>query len=92
MAVVILPDHETTILARVLGNGQDEMPQAMARYLLAREFSARDKERMHDLVVRNQGDELTTAEKEELFAYARAGTVLSILQAKARRALKSKSK
>jgi hypothetical protein len=40
---------------------------------------------MHDLAVRNQNDELSAAEKEELFAYGKAGTVLSILKSKARR-------
>jgi hypothetical protein len=64
----------------------------MARYILSRGFSARDKARMHDLAVRNQRDALDPAEKEELFAYAKAGTMLSILKSKARRALKIKAK
>jgi hypothetical protein len=44
---------------------------------------------MHDLAVRNQQGALSTTEKEELFAYAKAGTLLSILKSKARRALKA---
>ena len=47
---------------------------------------------MHDLAVRNQQDALSAAEKEELLAYAKAGTLLSILKSKARRALKLKPK
>ena len=47
---------------------------------------------MHDLAVRNQNDELSPSEKEELFAFAKAGTLLSILQSKARRTLKIKLK
>jgi hypothetical protein len=56
------------------------------------EFSERDKARMHDLAVRNQDDALSPSEKEELFAFAKAGTLLSILQPKARRTLKIKLK
>ncbi len=54
-------EHEVTILARVLGNGQAQMPRDLARYILDLGFSDRDKARMHDLVVRNQDDSLSTA-------------------------------
>ena len=40
-------------------------------------FGERDKARMHDLAVRNQEDALSPVEKEELFAYAKAGSLLS---------------
>jgi hypothetical protein len=85
-------DYEVSILARVLGNDQDELPPAMARYLLGLGFSQRDKERLHELAVRNQDDALSNGEKGELVAYAKAGTVLSILKSKARRVLKIKPK
>ena len=42
---------------------------------------------MHDLAVRNQDDALTPAEKEEMFAFGKATTLLSILKSKARRTL-----
>jgi hypothetical protein len=44
---------------------------------------------MHDLAVRNQDDALSAAEKKELFAYCKAGSLLGILKSKARRALKN---
>jgi hypothetical protein len=81
---------EIGILAKVLGNGH--MPTNTARYLLNVGFSEDDKARMHDLAVRNQDDALSSVEKEELFAYAKAGTLLSILKSKARRTLRSKPK
>jgi hypothetical protein len=62
----------------------------MARYVLTLGFSDHDKARMHELAVRNQGDALSAAESEELFAYAKAGTLLSLLKSRARRALKRK--
>jgi hypothetical protein len=92
MADLLADDVEVAILARVLGNDQDELPVPMARYLTTLGFSERDKERMHELAERNRGAALSKPEKEELHAYAKAGTVLSILKSKARRALKIKSK
>ena len=75
---------EVAILARVLGNGRGHLAAEVARYILACEFNDDDKARMHDLAVRNQADGLSPFEKEELFAYARTGTLLSILKSKAR--------
>lgn len=78
---------EITILVRVLGNDRGELPADMARYLLTLGFGEHDKARMHDLAVRNQDDALTVAEKDELFAYAKADTLLSLLKSRARRVL-----
>jgi hypothetical protein len=64
----------------------------MARYLLTLGFGERDKARMHDLAVRNQEDALGPAEKKELFAYAKAASLLSILKSRARRVLAVKRK
>ena len=83
---------EVSILARVLGNEHGKLPRDLARYLLNLSFNDRDKARMHELAQRNQNDELSAAEKEELTAYAKAGTLLSILKSKARRVLGVKPK
>lgn len=85
-------ENEVTILARVLGNGGKKLPSEIARYILDLGFSEKDKARMHDLLVRNQDDKLTADEKAEMFAFARVGTILGILQSKARLALKTASK
>jgi hypothetical protein len=55
-------------------------------------INERDKARMHELAVRNQDDALTPAEKEELFGFAKATSLLSILKSKARRTLGIKLK
>ena len=47
---------------------------------------------MHELAVRNQTDALSSKEKEELFAYSKTGTLLSILKSRARRTLRVKPK
>ena len=85
-------DNEVTILARVFDDEQGLLPPDLARSILAVEFSERDKARMHDLAVRNQADVLSPEEKEEMFAFAKAGTLLGILKSKARRTLKIKLK
>jgi hypothetical protein len=86
-AAVQAGETEVTILARLLGNDRGQLSAEMARYILDLGFSDRDKARMHDLAVRNQEDALSAAEKEELVAFAKAGTLLSILKSKARHTL-----
>lgn len=80
-------ENEVTILARILADENGQLPEEMARYILSLTISERDKARMHDLAVRNQEDALTPAEREEMFAFGKAGTLLSILKSKARRTL-----
>lgn len=81
------PEKEVTILARILGDGDDRLSEDFARYIVSHEVSERDRTRMHDLAVRNQADALSAAEKEELHSFAKATTLLSILKAKARQTL-----
>lgn len=78
---------EVTILVRVLCNEKGELPADIARYFLNLGFSESDKARMHDLAVRNQGGTLSAAETEELFAYGKAGGLLSLLHLKSCRVL-----
>jgi hypothetical protein len=80
-------NNEVTILARFLTNGDRPLPKNLARYIVGLTISERDRARMHDLVVRNQNDELTPAEKKEMHDYGMAGDVLAILKSKARRTL-----
>ena len=80
-------DSEIAILARILANQRGQLPLQLSRYILKTGFTGEDKARMHDLTVRNQDDALSPDEKEELLAYGKAGTLLSILKSKARRAL-----
>ncbi len=81
---------EVAILARVLGSEDGVLPPEQARYFLTLGFSERDRARMHELAVRNQQDALSPAEKDELLAYDRAGTLLSLLKSRARQALRVK--
>lgn len=86
------PVDEATILARVLGDPRGTLSPDLARHILTLGFSDADKARMHDLATRNQEGALSPEERDEMFAFGRAGDVLSILQSKARRALGVKPK
>src|SRR5262249_21983838 len=83
-------ETEVSILARILAKEDGGLPPHLARYLHTVGFDEHDKARMHDLAMRNQDDALSPAEKEELFAYVKAGNLLSILKSGARRAFKGK--
>ena len=80
-------ETEVTIFARILCDANGRLPAGIARYILGLDVSEGDKARMHDLAVRNQGDDLSPAEKEEMFAFGKATMLLSILKSKARRTL-----
>ncbi len=87
MTTITTPESEVTILARVLGDERGELSPEMARHILGLGFSDRDKARMNDLAARNQEGALSDAEKDEMIAFSKAGTMLSILKSKARRTL-----
>lgn len=80
-------ENEVSIIARIFGNGDGQITAELARQLLDLRVSDRDKARMDDLVVRNQDDALSTAEKEEMIAFAKATSLLGVLKSKARRTL-----
>jgi hypothetical protein len=94
MSTTSTQTHETegSILARILSNKHGTLPPEVARYLLDAGFSEEDKARMHELAVRNQEGTISPSEKAELLAFVNAGSVLSLLKAKARRTLKIKPK
>jgi hypothetical protein len=52
-------------------------------------FDQSDLDRMHDLVVRNQSDDLTLVEKIELENYRRVSFLLDLMHSKARKSLKT---
>ena len=85
-------ENEVTILARFLDNKNGQLPKQVARYILNHNVSQRDQARMQELLVRNQDDDLTPAEKQEMYAFGKAASLLSILKSRARRTLGIKLK
>jgi hypothetical protein len=80
------------LLARLFRLERDNIAPVTAKYFLSLGFTEADKERMHELAVRNQEDRLSRAELEELMDFIRADQLLTILHSKARRALKKAKK
>ncbi len=66
-----------------------KMTPTLARHLLRLAFDDDDQARMHELSAKNQEGTITTEELAELDQFIRVGMVLSIMQSRARRILKS---
>lgn len=81
------PDNEAAILSRLIGPDKPTLSAEAASSLLALEFSPEDKERMHQLAVKNQEGTLTKQEQQALDSYRRVGRLVDLLSAKARLSL-----
>ena len=79
---------EAGILARVIQPNLNNLSAAAARALLKLDFTDDDRERMHELAMKNQAGKLTKAESKDLDGYIRVGRLLDLIGAKARLALK----
>ena len=85
---VVNANTEAAILRRLI-QARDNMSRDVAEYLLSIDFDADDTERMNVLAERAREGNLTSQEAAELDSYLHVGSLLSILQSKARRLLKS---
>jgi hypothetical protein len=83
-------NSEAAILSRIIKPKLGDLPQAAARVLQKFEIDESDRERMHELAVRNQEGELNDAEQHELESYRRVGRLLDLLAAKALLSLKKR--
>ncbi len=81
---------EAAIFSRLWETEGGKLPRTLARQLLKLGFSEADKERMHELAVKNQGGQISAKELEELDHFVRAGDFLVLLQSKARKTLNQK--
>lgn len=84
----ITPNTEAAILARMI-QAKDSMSRDVAEYLLSIDFEPGDFERMNFLAERARQGNLTIEESAELDSYLHVGSLLTILQSKARRRLNS---
>jgi hypothetical protein len=82
---------EAAILRRVVQPNKPTFSAATARGILTLDFSATDRDRMHELSAKAQEGTLTAAEQDEVNNFERVGHLLNILQSKARRSLKERS-
>jgi hypothetical protein len=87
MSTATRDNTEAAIWERVI-HPQGKMTVATARRIAQLDFSSEESSRMHELAVKNQAGTLTLEEVSELDNYCRVGTMLSILQSRARQVLK----
>jgi hypothetical protein len=74
---------EAAIIARMIHPEKDDLPDDIARGLLRLSLDQSDLDRLHELVVKNQDDGLTRAEKTELETYLRISLLVDLMHAKA---------
>jgi len=82
---------EAAILTRVIRPEKDDVPVGQAKALLRLRFEQSDLDRLYELVVKNQDDDLTPAEKAELEGYLRISAFLDLMHAKARHSLRKRN-
>jgi hypothetical protein len=82
-----LDRQKSAILTRAIRPENDDLSLAAARALLRFRLAERDCARLHVLLVKNQEEDLTVDERDELDGFMNIGMLLDILQAKARAAL-----
>ena len=74
---------EAAIISRMIHPEKDDLPDETAKALLRLSLDQSDLDRLHELVVRNQDDALTPAEKAELESYLRISFLVDLMHAKA---------
>lgn len=83
---------EAAIFGRVFVNGRRGMTPDLARHILTLEFCDDDKARMHELAVKNQEGRASPEELRDLDNYVKVADLVAILQSKARKFLRSKTR
>jgi len=81
---------EAAILGRLFRPDNGDLRAEAAEALLAMCFDTRDLDRMHELAVKNQEDQLSPQEKVEMENYRRVSFFLDLIHSKARRSLKQR--
>ncbi len=80
---------DAAIIARMVRPDEADLSEDAAEAVLGIfRLDQDDQDRMHDLLVKNQNDALTPAEKEELESYLRISLLIDLMHAKARFSLK----
>ena len=87
---LVSPNSEAAIWARLMHAQKDELSPEAAEFLLAMDFEESDGQRMLQLAERSEGGTSTAAEQMEVDGHLHAGNLLTVMQSKARLALRTK--
>jgi hypothetical protein len=82
---VITPNSEAAILARILQADERQLTPEAARYLLSMKLPPADEDRVNQLSAKAREGSLTEAETQELDSYLHIGSLLAVMQSKARK-------
>jgi hypothetical protein len=82
---VITPNSEAAILARIIQADERQLTPEAARYLLSMKLPPADEDRVNQLSAKAREGSLTEAESQELDSYLHIGSLLAVMQSKARR-------
>jgi hypothetical protein len=85
---VITPNTEAAILARIIQADERQLTPDAAQYLLSMKLPSGDEDRVNELSAKARAGSLTDAEAQELDSYLHVGSLLAVMQSKARRLLK----
>ena len=85
---VITPNTEAAILARIIQSDNRDLTPDAARYLLSMQLPPGDKDRVNELSAKAREGSLTEGETQELDSYLHIGSLLAVMQSKARQRLK----
>lgn len=85
----MVAELETSIWRRLTEPSWDSLSREAGEAILRLRFAQSDIDRMHQLSSLAQETSLNKAQQEELETYLRIGRMVSILQAKARLAMKN---
>jgi hypothetical protein len=85
---IVAQNTEAAILARVIEADGFEITPDVAQYLLSMQLPEADRKRVDELSAKAQSGSLTETEESELDSYLHIGSLLGVMQSRARRLLK----
>jgi hypothetical protein len=88
----MIDPRETAILTRAIQPNKDNLSTTAARALLGIKLDPHDRQRLHELLTKNQEETLTADERSELDCYLHVGMIVDLMQAKARAALRARKR
>jgi hypothetical protein len=88
---LLAQNTEAAILARVIEADENEITPDVARYLLSMHLRDADRDRVDELSAKARSGSLTDAEEVELDSCLHVGSLLGVMQSRARRLLRKTS-
>jgi len=84
---VATPNTEASILARVIQSDERELSPEIARYLISIKLPPTDEARVNEPSAKARAGSLSESESSELDSYLHIGSLLGVMQSRARRVL-----